>query len=141
MKKKLFINPGTVQVQFTANGGELHLRFESRTAIPAGSSGHGRLLCSAKWPICRQKSHLTTLFRFPEPPLKRDEAFSELTAMIDSIIRTQKFEGAAADLFNANIISRDLGLVDRQARDVDIGTKDPLATFIDALATQPFSLK
>ena len=72
---------------------------------------------------------------------KRDEAFSEVTAMIDSIIRTQKFEGAAADLFNANIISRDLGLVDRQARDVDIGTKDPLATFIDALATQPFSLK
>lgn len=26
---------------FTANGGEGHLRFESRTVIPAGSSGHG----------------------------------------------------------------------------------------------------
>jgi hypothetical protein len=26
---------------FTANGGESHLRFESRTVVPAGSSGHG----------------------------------------------------------------------------------------------------
>jgi hypothetical protein len=33
---------------FTANGGESHLSFESRTVIPAGSFGHGRLLCSAK---------------------------------------------------------------------------------------------
>jgi len=33
---------------FTADGGEGHLRFESRTMVPAGSSGHGRLLCSAK---------------------------------------------------------------------------------------------
>ena len=60
--------------------------------------------------------------------------------MIDSIIRTQKFEGAAADLFNANIISRDLGLVDRQARDLDIGTKDSLAAIIEGLAQQSFTL-
>jgi hypothetical protein len=26
---------------FTANGGESYLRFESRTVVPAGSSGHG----------------------------------------------------------------------------------------------------
>jgi hypothetical protein len=71
---------------------------------------------------------------------KRDEEFSEVTAMIDSIIRTQKFEGAAADLFNANIISRDLGLVDRQARDLDIGTKDSLSAIIDGLAQQSFTL-
>ena len=32
----------------TANGGEGHLRFEGRTLIPAGASGHGRLLWSAK---------------------------------------------------------------------------------------------
>ena len=57
---------------FTANGGEGHLRFESRTVIPAGSYGHGRLLYPAKQPICRQKSHLTTLFRCPEPPLTLD---------------------------------------------------------------------
>jgi hypothetical protein len=33
---------------FTADRGERHLRFESRTVISARSSGHGRLLCSAK---------------------------------------------------------------------------------------------
>jgi hypothetical protein len=54
---------------FTADSSKGHLRFESRTVIPARSSGHGRLLCSANKPICRQKSHLTTPFRFPEPHL------------------------------------------------------------------------
>jgi hypothetical protein len=53
----------------TADGSKGHPRFESRTVIPAGSSGHGRLLCSAKQPICGQRSDLTSLFRFPEPPL------------------------------------------------------------------------
>lgn len=38
--------------------------------------------------------------------------FSEVTERIENIIRTQKFEGAAADLLNANIIARDLGLKD-----------------------------
>jgi DNA-packaging protein gp3 len=71
---------------------------------------------------------------------KRDEAFSEVTATIDSIIRTQKFEGAAADLFNANIISRDLGLVDRQARNVDFGAKDSLAAIVEGFAQQAFTL-
>lgn len=33
---------------------------------------------------------------------------------IEEIIRTQKFEGASADLLNANIIARDLGLADKQ---------------------------
>lgn len=36
--------------------------------------------------------------------------FSEVTKYVEEIIRTQKFEGAAAGLFNANIIARDLGL-------------------------------
>lgn len=31
----------------------------------------------------------------------------------EEIIRRQKFEGAAADLFNPNIIARDLGLADK----------------------------
>jgi hypothetical protein len=34
-------------------------------------------------------------------------------AHISQIIRTQKFEGAAVGLFNAGIIARDLGLVDK----------------------------
>lgn len=39
---------------------------------------------------------------------------SETVQKCDAIIREQKFTGAAADLFNANIIARDLGLVDKQ---------------------------
>lgn len=39
---------------------------------------------------------------------------SSVISRVDSIIYTQKFEGATTNLFNANIISRDLGLMDRQ---------------------------
>lgn len=39
---------------------------------------------------------------------------SPIIEWADEAIRTQKFVGAAADLLNANIISRDLGLADRQ---------------------------
>lgn len=46
--------------------------------------------------------------------------FFAVTRMIKKIIYTQKFEGAAAGHFNANIIARDLGLKDRQ----DITTDD-----------------
>lgn len=47
-------------------------------------------------------------------------AFSEVIAYIEETIRTQKFEGAAIGAFNANIISRDLGLIERK----DITTDD-----------------
>lgn len=33
---------------------------------------------------------------------------------MEEIIRTQKFEGASADLLNPNIIARDLGLAEKQ---------------------------
>lgn len=39
---------------------------------------------------------------------------SEVVKDIDEIIRTQKFEGAAADMLNSNIIARDLGLADKR---------------------------
>lgn len=42
------------------------------------------------------------------------EGFGEITKRIEATIRDQKFSGAAADLLNANIIARDLGLADRQ---------------------------
>lgn len=42
------------------------------------------------------------------------EDFTGITSRVENIIRAQKFAGAAADLLNANIIARDLGLVDRQ---------------------------
>ena len=41
------------------------------------------------------------------------EDFSGTTAMVDDVIREQKLTGAAADLLNANIIARDLGLADK----------------------------
>jgi hypothetical protein len=39
--------------------------------------------------------------------------FFRVTAHIKSIIRTQKFEGAAVGLFNPSIIAQDLGLANR----------------------------
>lgn len=43
---------------------------------------------------------------------RNDKDFSGVISHIDKCIRNQKFEGAAADLFNPNIIARDLGLAD-----------------------------
>lgn len=44
----------------------------------------------------------------------RKKDFFKVTKKVDEIIRNQKFTGAAADLLNANIIARDLGLVDKK---------------------------
>jgi hypothetical protein len=41
------------------------------------------------------------------------EDFSAVVTRIEKAIRSQKFSGAAADLLNANIIARDLGLADK----------------------------
>lgn len=41
------------------------------------------------------------------------EGFGSVTTRAEEIIRRQKFEGAAAEFFNANIIARDLGLADK----------------------------
>lgn len=41
------------------------------------------------------------------------DGFGDITARVDAIIRTQKFEGAAADLLNPSIIARELGLADK----------------------------
>lgn len=45
---------------------------------------------------------------------KLNSAFSQVIAAIESVIYQQKFEGAAVGAFNANIISRDLGLADKR---------------------------
>ncbi len=41
------------------------------------------------------------------------EDFFGIISRVETIIYTQKFTGAAADLLNANIISRELGLADK----------------------------
>lgn len=45
---------------------------------------------------------------------ERYTEFFAVTREVEEIIRAQKFEGAACDLLNANIIARDLGLADKQ---------------------------
>lgn len=44
---------------------------------------------------------------------KEGEDFSKVIGEIKTTIRNQKLEGAAADLLNANIIARELGLKDK----------------------------
>jgi hypothetical protein len=39
---------------------------------------------------------------------------SPIISRVEQIIRTQKFEGASADLLNPSIIARDLGLADKK---------------------------
>jgi len=46
--------------------------------------------------------------------------FWAVTECISKIIYQQKFDGAAVDFFNANIISRELGLIDRQKFGFDL---------------------
>jgi hypothetical protein len=44
----------------------------------------------------------------------RSDGFAAVTEAIEQCIKEQKFGGAAANLLNANIIARDLGLVDKK---------------------------
>jgi hypothetical protein len=60
----------------------------------------------------------TVYFNHFESALNLDEKegqdYSKVIANIKEVIYQQKFAGAAADLLNANIISRELGLADKQ---------------------------
>lgn len=49
---------------------------------------------------------------------EKREGFSVITTRVRQIIYAQKFEGAAAGFLNANIIARDLGLVEKKELDV-----------------------
>lgn len=48
------------------------------------------------------------------------EEFVPVITRIENIIFTQKFEGAAVGAFNANIISRDLGLADKKELEAQV---------------------
>jgi len=48
------------------------------------------------------------------------EDFIDVTRKASNVIRSQKFAGAAAELLNANIIARDLGLTDKKELNGDI---------------------
>lgn len=55
------------------------------------------------------------------------EDFVEVVTRAETVIRTQKFAGAAADLLNPNIIARDLGLADKREHSGKITLEDLLA--------------
>lgn len=48
---------------------------------------------------------------------KKDDTLSVTVQKVEDVIYTQKFSGAAANLLNANIIARDLGLADKTQND------------------------
>ena len=49
---------------------------------------------------------------------RQKQDFTDITKRIEDVIRSQKFAGAAADLLNANIIARDLGLRDASKSEI-----------------------
>jgi hypothetical protein len=57
----------------------------------------------------------------------------EVITRAEMVMTEQKFAGAAADLLNANIISRDLGLVDR--RETELGNKGDEPLRIETVRT------
>lgn len=61
---------------------------------------------------------------------RQKDDFSDVVSKIETVIRTQKFAGAAADLLNANIIARDLGLKDK----TDVTTNDESLNFLNSIA-------
>ena len=62
------------------------------------------------WGLCR----FLGITRFTWDEYRGREDFSAITSQVEDTIKDQKFSGAAAGLLNANIISRDLGLADKQ---------------------------
>ena len=77
----------------------------------------------------------------------RGEDFLEVINRAEKVIRHQKFTGAAADLLNANIIARDLGLKDESkvehsgSMDVNQMTDDELNNRLMALMNECNSAK
>lgn len=63
---------------------------------------------------------------------RKQENYIRVISRIDNIVRTQKFEGAAAGMLNPNIIARDLGLSDKQEVDVSSNNID-LSKLSDAV--------
>lgn len=60
------------------------------------------------------------------------DGFGDVVARVEAVVRTQKFEGAAADLLNTSIIARELGLADK----AEVSGKDgaPLTSTVDELS-------
>lgn len=59
---------------------------------------------------------------------RKDEKYSNTCQDIDTIIRQQKFEGAAAGVFNPVIIARDIGLKEHSDHTSSDGSMTPKAS-------------
>ena len=57
--------------------------------------------------------------RLKKSDTEADRVYATVVEKIDKAIYNQKYEGAAVGAFNANIIARDLGLVDKKEIEVD----------------------
>lgn len=68
---------------------------------------------------------------------RKREGFSEVCEQIDAIIYTQKFELAAADLLNVQLIARDLGLREKQEIDHKSSDGSMMPTVIQLVAPGP----
>ena len=56
---------------------------------------------------------------------RKKNDFSDVISEVEQVIYNQKFVGASADLFNSNIIARDLGLADKKDHASTDGTMSP----------------
>lgn len=65
-----------------------------------------------------------TDFKYTQKNKEGKKDFIEVIETLQQVIYTQKFTGAACDLLNANLISRDLGLADQKKHTVDDRRKD-----------------
>lgn len=67
---------------------------------------------------------------------KRDE-FKDVVDLIQMVIKTQKFEGAAAGIFNATVMVRDLKLVDSISNELTGPDGQPLNTGTTVINMNP----
>lgn len=105
-KTKAIATPKSIKTEDDAKGKGVNLVESSNTptARPYTLSG----LCI----YLGCNTHYISQFKAALP--KDEEDFSSVITRIEEIIYTRKFEGAAVGAFNATIISRDLGLRDKQ---------------------------
>lgn len=62
-----------------------------------------------------------------------EQGFLGVTTRVREIIDTQKFEGAAADLLNPNIIARDLGLKDTNSHEHSGSVATPVTSITETI--------
>lgn len=73
--------------------------------------------------LCIYLGCSTEYFRHFEKNNKDSKDFIPIITRVREIIYNQKFEGAAAGFFNANIIARDLGLIDKKQTETEVNVK------------------